>query len=66
MNVLQRLNEKVINHAQQADYSYKAFAIFNIFAHPIFYLIWKYMDTQGYENIYPNGCYNSLYTTNFL
>lgn len=41
----------IINHAQEASYPYVIFGIFGVISYPIFYLIWIYFNSVGYENL---------------
>ncbi len=47
-----RFLTKINEHALQIGNPYRAFGIFAVITYPLYYFIWKYADSGGYENLY--------------
>lgn len=49
---LKRLNKSINRHASKYSHPYITFSIFGIITYPLYYFVWSYADTGGYENLY--------------
>lgn len=47
LNVIEKIN----SHAKKFPIPYLTFAVFGIVTYPLYYFIWKYSASQGYENL---------------
>jgi signal transduction histidine kinase len=47
-----QFHKKFIKHAEECNYPYVGYGIFQVISNPIFYIIWIYFDHQTYENLF--------------
>lgn len=50
-NYWMHFNKKINAHAKKYAYPYLTFAIFGIITYPLYYWIWRYTASTGYENL---------------
>lgn len=48
---IKKIGLKILYSSQEEQHPYRIYALFQLISNPIYYLLWVYVDKQGYENI---------------
>ncbi len=48
--IIKNLIKKILDHSNNISYPYKVFGIFGVITYPLFYVIWIFANSQGYES----------------